>query len=330
LPGSGGLRGFVGRALSVVAYVGLVVVCLGYVLVYLLAQTIHYRRPADSFLAEASGWLLRLAYDSPELVVLGIVLPAIVVLFLIDLLGRRIRAASLREALQRDTRAPFIYLRSFDEDTLHLASSLRRKGLIGRLSVVRRQRFEEVLVSSLSITGPVIAVSPPGTRLPPIGAARASFGNDEWQHEVHRYSEIARAVVLSATPASIREGFGWEIDLVANRISHSRVLVVVGPWRAAELVKRWRAFRAYVAAFPLFAPLAADWIPDGVQVLAHSAHQGWQAWGATTRTDWSYSVSIDDALERYDDDWSEAERERPALTGPGAVDAAARAPRTAP
>lgn len=235
-------------------------------------------------------------------VLLGI--PALIAVAMVDGLGQRLRSASLDEALSQDTRPHYLYLRSFDEDKLSLPGQLRGRGLISALAMRRRVRFEEVMVRQLSATGPVIAIAPPGSNMPPIGAARASFSNDEWQQHVHRYAETARAVVLSATPGEIRQGYGWELDLIANRISHQRVLVVLGPWPLSSLRRRWTQFCMAVSAVPFFAPITMPWVPDGIHVLAHSAQRGWQGWGAKRRLDWTYAFAIDQATREYLPDWS--------------------------
>lgn len=228
----------------------------------------------------------------------------LVAVAMVDGLGQRLRTASLDDALAQDDRPHYLYLRSFDEDRLTLAGQLRRRGLISALSLRRRVRFEEVMVRQLSATGPVIAIAPPGSNLPPIGAARASFSNDEWQQHVTRYAETARAVVLSATPGEIRPGYGWELDLIANRIGHQRVLVLLGPWPLSSLRRRWTQFCHTVAPVPFFAPITMPWVPDGVHVLAHAPSLGWQGWGASRRVDWTYAVALDEATREYLPAWS--------------------------
>lgn len=237
-------------------------------------------------------------------VCLLLLLPALIVVTVIDGFGQGLRSASIDEALAQDDRPHYLYLRSFDEDRLRLAGQLRRRGLLSSLSLLRRVRFEEVMVRQLSTTGPVIAIAPPGSSLPAIGAARASFSNEEWQQHVYRYAETARAVVLSATPGEIRPGYGWELDLIAHGISHQRVMVVLGPWSPSQLRRRWTQFCHAVAQVPFFAPITMPWVPDGVHVLAHSSRLGWHAFGARRRADWTYAVAIDEATRAYLPDWS--------------------------
>lgn len=336
LPSTHGVRAWVGTALSALAYALAIAVVL---LTAAAAVASAILPPANRLLT--LGEVLSAGAASPTLllIMLGllireamllVLLGVVVVLFAvagIDALGRRLRAASLREVLLADPRPPILYLRSFDEDRLTLPATLHRRGLMDTLNVVRRRRFEEAIVVQLQRQGPVVAIAPPGTRLPKVGAARASYAHDEWQAKVTELAQRAAVVVLSATPDSVREGFGWEIDLVASRLQHRRVMVIVGPWRG-QLKRRWEAFRSYIATLPFFADLARSELPEGLLVAAHSEQWGWASWGATRRTDVTYAVAIDHALHALKDDMSGIDDDPhavdPLLTEPGPADPAAR------
>jgi len=307
-----GAQAVVGTVLSALAYM------LAALLILVIALLVNYGGSSEGWPTLTSAdidrmrlpllpalrpWVTALGSNAFLVGMLAAV-PALIGIALLDGFGQRLRSASIDEALAQDNRPHYLYLRSFDEDRLTLTGQLRRRGLISALSLVRRVRFEEVLVRQLSTTGPVIAIAPPGSNLPAIGAARASFSNDEWQHHVTRYAETARAVVLSATPGEIRQGYGWELDLVANRISHQRVMVVLGPWPLAQLRRRWTQFCHAVAHVPFFAPITMPWVPDGVHVLAYSPRLGWQGYGARRRLDWTYAVAIDEATRDYLPEWS--------------------------
>jgi len=310
LPTTHGGRAWWGTALSVLAYALAIGVVLGTALAAVASVVLP---PADRIptlgeiagagsaapllMLVAVGLLIR---DAMLLVLLGVVVLLVAVAG-IDALGRRLRAASLREVLLADPRPPILYLRSFDEDRLTLPTTLHRRGLMDTLNVVRRRRFEEAIVVQLQRSGPVVAIAPPGARLPKIGAARASYGHDEWQEKVTELAQRAAVVVLSATPTSVREGFGWEIDLVANRLDHGRVMVIVAPWRG-QLTRRWEAFRSYVSSLPFFTGLVSASLPDGLLVAAHTSRWGWTSWGATRRTDVTYAVAIDHALHALGED----------------------------
>lgn len=233
--------------------------------------------------------------DSGRFLLLAVAAVALV-LYGLDRVGRRLTAISAHQALQADKRPHLLYLRSFDEDKAKITATLTRRGLLSRLSMRKRRRFEEVLVEHLSVLGPVIAVSPPGQRLPALGAAKASLGNDEWQESVESWAREAVAVVLSGTPKSVRAGYGWEIDLIASRCEHERVLLTLAPWRHKELRARWRSFLRFAHEKTLFSPIT-HLQQDGLQILAHVQGQGWRGWGAQRRYEDTYAASISAAIE---------------------------------
>lgn len=317
-PSTRGTSAILGTALSALAYALAIALLAATAFAAVASSVLPPGDPDWGVLLE----LLRSGVDTPRVLLivlaaavrtaflptLAVVVALLVLIAGLDALGRRLRAASLREVVERDPRSPILYLRSFDEDRLTLPATLHRRGLMDTLNVVRRRRFEEAMVVQLQRFGPVVAIAPPGSGIPAIGAARASYGHDEWQDRVTELAQRAAVVVLSATPDSVREGFGWEIDLVAGRLGHTRVMVVVGPWRS-QLTRRWEAFRAYIAQRPFFADLASADLPDGLLVAARTRAWGWRAWGAERRTDVTYAVALDHAmhalageLEGVDDD----------------------------
>lgn len=159
-----------------------------------------------------------------------------------------------------------------------------------------------MLVHALNRTGPVIAVAPPGSRLRPLGAARASYDNDSWQDAVRQHAAGARAVIISGTPASIHAGFDWEIALVARDLPHARVIVIIAPWRGATR-RRWAGFLSRAVGEPLFATLGDPCVSEGVHVACHAPALGWRAWGASTRTDWTYAMAVHEATSEYLPAW---------------------------
>lgn len=250
--------------------------------------------------------LVELTRGSPELFFVFFLLPVVILAFLFNRLAQRLTSLSAREVLAGDTRRYFLYLRSFDEDRLKTRVSLTRSGLLSFLAPLRRRRFEEVMVRSLSRFGPVIAISPPGQRLPALGAAKTSVDHQHWREQVETWARDAQFVVLSGTPASVRAGFGWEIELVARRMGHNRVLVVFAPWKKSQLHQRIGAFLGHVSRWNLFAPLASL-VQDGAHVAVHTDDRGWRLYGAPRRSDWSYTVCVDEALRPPDGGGSPAQ-----------------------
>ncbi len=159
------------------------------------------------------------------------------------------------------------------------------------------------MATLLDAVGPVVAISPPGTKLPPLGAARITLDNDNWQSQVEEWASQARAIVLGATPGEVRAGFLWELELVARHLDTVPVIVVVAPFRKRELTRRLHTFlgASWAWTYPL------DRASGGMMVACHLPHLGWRAFGARRRTDLGYAVAVRECLA-----WMEAETALPA------------------
>jgi hypothetical protein len=254
--------------------------------------------------------------------------------WLLDRGARRLRAYNARDLSRVDGRSPILYLRYFgDDQAMVTASGLGRRGLFqvatSWASIFRRSRFEEVMVRALAGHRPVVAVDTPDQRLrrlrtalreskrhaaetgvrrllnathvPQLGAARIALDDDRWQAYVEQEANSAYAVVMAASPTIIGRGLRWEIDLVADRVGHGRVVLIVGPHdEHDETVDRLRAFLAEGADHPLFAGLIDCPPSNGILVLVHVPSEGWgtwYGWSARYRTAWTYTAAIDEALE---------------------------------
>jgi hypothetical protein len=220
--------------------------------------------------------------------------------YLLDRFGQRIARRSLQATLATDNRPYFLYLRGFDEDRLRIDESVGRRGFLEIFTPFGRPRFEEVLVEYLSRYGPVIAIAGGRQRIPDLGAAKVSLGNDEWQDRVREWSAGARAVVMSATPGEVRAGLEWEMEHVAARTGGIRLMLVVAPWPRGEVARRWSGFLERAREWALFRPLVEHPMPSGVTIMTYSPQRGWHGYGARRRWDWAYAASIITAMERGD------------------------------
>jgi hypothetical protein len=302
--GSSGLLGLFSRS---AAHVGLVVLGLLFLALVIASvvqgvstatwlesfdQAAATPGPAGAVKSFSIAMVIAYQYDPVTLVMLGFGLSVLMIGGL-DRLGQRLLAASAREVLERDERPPVLYLRSFDEDRLYLPATWSRRGLIARLSPIRRRRFEEVLVTLMDQAGPVVAVSPPGTRLAPLGAARITLSNDEWQDQVRQWAGQSQMLVLGATPSEIRDGYRWELELVSQHLPTRPLLLVLAPHRRRELHRRFGLFLRQ--NWPWVHPLAR--VPDGILVAGHVPGVGWRAFGARRRTDATYAVAMKECLD---------------------------------
>ncbi|MCA1692224.1 MAG: hypothetical protein LC733_08520 [Actinobacteria bacterium] len=220
--------------------------------------------------------------------------------------ARRLAALDARELMDRDDRPIVLYLRSFTDDQIKIRSAVTgRRSLIEQLSPRRFDRFEEVLAWELNRTGPVVALNPPGTELAPVGAARATLPNEEWQPIIAQWMSEAALIVVNAPPGETTEGLRWELQKIDAGDLWSKTLFVCPPVRADELRRRWTTFQ------PLLVELGVgrERLPaDPARVLAASTTPAgdWSVAVASERTEWTYGAALRELVGR---------ERRPAPTG---------------
>ena len=246
-----------------------------YEIIYALFKTNSDSLLDDSRLA-LSAAVIGLQY-SPELGFAIFFAPIVVLAVLFLRLCRRLSAPSAVDEIAASGGHYILYLRGFDEDKLRIPSPSLRSGLAERITPLRKRNFEEVLVAALNAFGPVVALAHPQSRLPPLGAAKNVIRNDFWFEHVKELAANADCVVVSGTPAAVREGLGMELDFIGSgRVP--RVVIVQAPWSKKKLAKRWTTFRAYICDMRFFADLCEDIWPPGAHVFARTNCRSWEGW----------------------------------------------------
>lgn len=179
-------------------------------------------------------------------------------------LARRWMARPADDVLQRDNRAPVIFLRSFRSESSLKPSEVPkvyRDGMIGALlwALLRPLNFEERLCCDLNRIGPVVAIGQPQDNLPRLGAARtyvkSSMGDDKaWQLKVTSWLNRCSAVCLLAGST---QGLHWEFDQVIRSLSPTRIILIIPP--LADAIEGTRIFleRAGVASDPTLSEIFA-------------------------------------------------------------------------
>lgn len=246
--------------------------------------------------------------DDPDLVIMLVFLLAIGAVA-VDRFGARLLRPSFDQV--HDGRPEIVYLRNFGDDRMTLpASRISRRGLLGRMSPVRRRSFEELVVQRLSAAGSVVGVNPPGRRVerPGVLKTRLPPDGDTWKEVVADLAADALAVAVSATPDSINPGFAWELEHLAARMPHHRLILVLGSRRRGRLLKNWSRFTDHTRRHRLFDGLRAWGFGGATQVLVLVPGQGWSAWGARVRSEWTYAMAMHQALAYAVPGWLEDRR----------------------
>lgn len=133
-----------------------------------------------------------------------------------------------RFALARPRKAgvyPIVFLRSFEDDRLTIRADGTRS-LVDLLTLHRHVGYERVLVASSRHLGPVLALGEPGERVPPLGAFRVYFEQDDWKAGVSSLLENATYLVVSLgkTPSVT-----WEVSRLKELGLLDRTVFVVPP-----------------------------------------------------------------------------------------------------
>jgi hypothetical protein len=223
----------------------------------------------------------------------GLILIAIAAV--ISRYARRLASVEAHRLMLRDARPPVLYLRSFGDDGLKLwTATLGRPSLIERFTPRRFDAFEEVIVRHLSLRGPVIALNPPGTKLPPLGAARESIDSADWQSAIAGWMEQSALIVFIVPPEHVTPGLIWELERVSASGHWDKTLILVPPVPADLLQGRWQAFRqACIRLWPFTSLLTAE----GPGALALTFRDNaWTVITADRQNEWAYSAALGEAL----------------------------------
>ncbi len=233
---TGGITGYAKSGPAVVVFMALGFMC------YVMSDVVTLFQKGDS-----EAFLSLLIRVSPYV---GIVLIQT---------GRRMVARNALSVLAEDSRAPILYLRSFEsdvEDTLTPHRLLSRLFGLTMPSDVRHLplyltaffeahplRLFRTLFGLISHTtelqlasffrefGPFIAIGKPGEQLATIGADRVFVGNDEWQKVVTDFLDQSRYVVLQAAGT---EGFVWELHTVLETVPPEKLLFCLSNFRERQ------------------------------------------------------------------------------------------------
>lgn len=125
--------------------------------------------------------------------------------------GRRMRRLDALTLLERDPRAPVLFLRAFTDD------DLPDTAIIGMTRTI-----EQRLAKVLEPIGPIICIGRPGERHPELGAARFYVPDEAWQKAVEYFMRRAAAVVIMV---SMSRGVLWEVDQALKKVEPQRLLL---------------------------------------------------------------------------------------------------------
>ena len=124
-------------------------------------------------------------------------------------------------------------------------------GLAAANSVIRMmhmsESFEEVVVRRLKAYGPVVAISEPGRKGSPAGAARLAVRGEgeEWKDVV---KDLVRRSSLIVMIVGKTPGVAWEVRTLIERGVGDKLWLLFPPRTPSEVAERWKLFREELVA----------------------------------------------------------------------------------
>ena len=132
---------------------------------------------------------------------------------------------SAQRKLEKDTRPPVVYLRSFQDDDEERSDIFtNEKHQQGLPFLPSLSTNEELLEIAMEKIGPFIAIGRPAETLPTLGASRMYLPDDSWQEEVKDLIAKASLVILRAGNS---DGLWWELRQAFKWVNPERLVLLV-------------------------------------------------------------------------------------------------------
>ena len=140
--------------------------------------------------------------------------------------AREVSITSLRESQQTDRRPPILFLRSFYDDQIALAAP--KLPFLGGLATFlkRKGSLDILLLEECTVYGPLVALGNPYDPLPPYGAARGYFSNNNWQKGVEQLANDSHRIIICV---DITEGVLWEVEFLIRQGHTKKTLFLMHP-----------------------------------------------------------------------------------------------------
>jgi hypothetical protein len=130
--------------------------------------------------------------------------------------GYKLRQQNAIDLLNTDSRAPILYLRSFNDDSVPDYS--------GSIVPFGPQYTVEMRIAHvLRMIGPVISIGSPGEHIQELGANRFYVADNYWKQAVRYFLDKSAAIVILVGSS---RGVGWEISTALQIVPIEKILLV--------------------------------------------------------------------------------------------------------
>ena len=194
-----------------------------------------------------------------------------------------------------DTRAPIVFLRSYDHEAALLKARSIDPMLLVPAGIGRSKTLDNILLESGAPYGPVVAIGDPRAGVPPLGAARIYVPGQstEWQPVVSGLCAAAQAIVICpSTTAGVR----WELDLVQRHDIAKQVIYLANPGLSDE--ENTTLFEQIAPDVQLTLPKTFFGKAKMPIAAFHDPTLGWRVLATKRRSLQSYTIALNIALQR--------------------------------
>ena len=319
------------------AFVGLSLLLEGFAFYWLLEWPDQLHRAAERPLPPGLAGMghLTIVAGGCALMIAGLLIAFVLIRLLLRLAracrlkARRLTLRTAADVLEGDTRAPVLFLRSFEAEQVPLKGARVRWFLRAFDPGSEHGTLEEMIVQNLTYIGPVVAIADPSRAETPVGAARWRLDHDEWQRFVEQQITAAGLIVIGLAQSA---GLRWEVEAV-RRIPGARdkAIFVCPPEssQSADVLTR------IADALGCDRNVLASRMGKGHALIgAHPSKEGPIVFAASELTEMAYYVALRACLVQLRaasgvaTEASTTTGESPGTTIPGSP--AARTPRTTP
>lgn len=138
--------------------------------------------------------------------------------------------------LEKDSRQPILYLRTFHEDDLNLTTKQLLKGFWKSDKKAHKRknlskyvpfdvgREQRSIARIFQKIGPYVALGKPGETLPELGSFKMYVSNEGWQETILKLMQNSRLVIFSAGKS---ESLRWELKQIVQSVNPLKLLLIL-------------------------------------------------------------------------------------------------------
>ena len=203
------------------------------------------------------------------------------------------RSGDFQKLLSIDSRPPVLILRAFGDDLLRLRARVNARRFFTECFQLIGTSFVRLIGEQIQMVGPVVTVAEPGGKLPPLGATRVNYEDQEWQAGVIQLINDSRLNLLIVGDSV---HLTWEFNQICERGFLAKTILLFPPSSNWKLQRRWKSFLESVENETIRTRLARI-DPKSTLVISFNDTGIPHPIVALRRNHWAYEIAIDHIID---------------------------------